>query len=45
MYRYPGCTRRIDDKLLAAARRGVSGDAVVAQLMAIAEERCMSYFS
>jgi hypothetical protein len=41
---YPGCRQRIDDKLLAAARRGVPGAAVVAAVMAVAEERCMSYF-
>lgn len=42
---YPGCTKRIDDNLRIAARRGVGGAAVVNAVMAIAEAHCMSYFS
>jgi len=41
---FPGCTKRIDDKLSIAARRGVSGAAVVDAVMAVAEGQCTSYF-
>jgi hypothetical protein len=41
---YPGCSKRIDDKLSIAARRGVGGAAVVQAVMGTAEEHCMSYF-
>lgn len=41
---YPGCRKRIDDKLRVAARRGVSGAAVVEAIMAVAEAQCMSHF-
>eukprot|EP00775_Hariotina_reticulata_P012991 gene12991-13120_t len=42
--RYPSCEKRIDDKLLVVSRLGVSAPAVVATLMDIVEERCISYF-
>lgn len=41
---FPGCTKRVDDKLSIAARRGVSGVAVVDAVMATAEGQCTSYF-
>lgn len=41
---YPGCRKRIDDRLSIAAKRGVGGAAVVDAVMAMAESQCMSYF-
>lgn len=41
---YPGCKKRIDDRLSIAVRRGVGGAAVVDAVMATAESQCMSYF-
>lgn len=42
---YPGCRKRIDDRLSIAARRGVGGAAVLDAVMGIAEAQCMSYFT
>jgi hypothetical protein len=43
---YPGCRKRIDDRLSIATRKGVcvSGASVVDVVMATAESQCMSYF-
>jgi hypothetical protein len=41
---YPGCSKRIDDRLSVAAKRGVGGAAVVDAVMTLAESQCMSYF-
>lgn len=43
--RYPGCSHRIDDKLLVVAKKGISGHQVVQAIKATAEERCCTYFT